>query len=99
MVKTVILSLLVSGALFAGNENMIPSFSDFDTNRDGQITLEEYKTTQKNRAEKEYVSTKSVSVIDHKPSFEKMDTNKNTFVDTVEYSEYKAAFRAKNRKH
>ena len=98
MVKTVILSLVVSGALFGANENMIPSFSDFDTNRDGQISIQEYETTQKNRAAKEYVTTKSVSIIDQEPSFSKIDTNKNEFVDTVEYSEYKAAFRAKNRK-
>ena len=98
MVKTVILSLVVSSALFCGNENMIPSFSDFDTNRDGQISMQEYKETQKNRAAKEYVTTKSVSIIDQEPSFVKMDTDKNKFVDTVEYSEYKAAFRAKNRK-
>lgn len=98
MTKTVILSLLVSGALFAGNENMIPSFSDFDTNRDGKISQEEYKTTQKNRAAKEHETTKTVTTTDLKASFNKMDTNKNEFVDTVEYSEYKADFRAKNRK-
>ena len=98
MIKTAMLSLLVCGALFGGNENMIPSFSDFDTNRDGKISKEEFITTQKNRASKEYESTKTVSTINHTPSFEDMDSNKNASVDTVEYSEYKAVYRAKTRK-
>ena len=53
MVKTLVVGILVSSALFAGTENMIPSFSDFDTNRDGRLTKPEFEAAQKNRMAKQ----------------------------------------------
>lgn len=97
MIKKVLVGLLVSSALFAGVENMIPSFSDFDTNRDGKITKKELEVAQKNRMEKQSQSGKMMKNIDNKPSFESMDANKNGSVDTLEFSEHQAAHRAKMR--
>ena len=97
MIKKILVGLLVSSALFAGVENMIPSFSDFDTNRDGKITKNEFEIAQKNRMEKMSASGRMMRNVDNKPSFESMDANKNSSVDTSEFSEHRAAHRAKMR--
>ena len=97
MIKTVVVGMLVSISLFAGTENMIPSFSDFDENRDGKISQVEFDVAKKNRMEKHSEAGRMTKNIDSKPSFKAMDTNKDTFVDVQEFSEYRSIHRAKTR--
>jgi len=97
MIHKMLVGLVVSSALFAGSENLVPSFSDFDTNRDGKVTKGEFETVLEQRVKKQRDTTKIENNIDQKPSFQAMDSNKDSYVDVVEFSEYKAKFRAKSR--
>ena len=97
MIKIVIASLVVCSFLFAGSENMVPSFSDFDENRDAKITKEEFESAQKHRMKHQSESGKMMKNINNQFSFESLDTNQDTFVDTREFSEHQAKHRAKMR--
>ena len=97
MKQIVLGSFLVATVLLAGVENMVPSFSDFDTNRDGKMTKAEFEKAQENRMKKQSDSGKMMKNIDNRPSFESMDTNKDSFVDTLEFSEHQVKHRAKIR--
>ena len=97
MKQIVLSSLVISSVLFAGVENMIPSFSDFDSNRDGKVTKSEFETAQAQRMKKQSESGRMMKNVDNAPSFESMDINKDTFVDTLEFSEHQVKHRAKMR--
>lgn len=97
MIKIVLVGMLVSVSLLASTENMIPSFSDFDENRDGKISKGEFDVAKENRMKKQFEAGRMTKNIDSKPSFEGMDTNKDKFVDVQEFSEYRSIHREKIR--
>ena len=97
MIKTIVASLAVCGFLFAGSENMVPSFSDFDANRDGKISKAEFESAQEHRMKNQSESGKMMKNINNQLSFENLDINQDTFVDTTEFSEHQAKHRAKMR--
>ena len=97
MKQIVLGSFLATTMLLAGVENMVPSFSDFDTNRDGKMTKAEFEKAQQERMKKQSDSGKMMKNVDNKPSFESMDINKDSVVDTLEFSEHQVKHRAKMR--
>lgn len=97
MLKIIVASIVVSSSLLIASENIIPSFSDFDTNRDAKITKEEFEKIQTHRMKYQSESTRMISNVDNNLSFENMDTNHDSFISTTEFSEHQALYRAKVR--
>lgn len=78
--------LLVSGVLLAGQENMVPSFSDFDTNRDGKVTQEEFESTQQKRMAEKAEAGRMLRNAGNAPAFQEIDTNGDGSFDSIEFS-------------
>ena len=49
MKTLLIVALIVTGVLAMGQGNRMPSYSDFDTNKDGKVTQTEFENTQQSR--------------------------------------------------
>ena len=49
MKTLLIVALMTTGLFAAGQGNMMPSYSDFDTNNDGKVTQEEFENTQQKK--------------------------------------------------
>lgn len=85
--KTFILaSLLLSTALMAGMGRNMPSFSDFDTNGDGQITQSEFESTQQKRMTEKAEAGMMMKNAGNAPVFKDIDTDNNGYIDTKEFA-------------
>jgi Ca2+-binding EF-hand superfamily protein len=79
-------SLVLGGVLMAGQNNMVPSFSDFDGNRDGKVTQEEFETTQQQRMAEKAEAGRMMKNAANAPTFADIDTNNDGSFDSIEFS-------------
>lgn len=98
MKYVLIVSLLLGSTLVAKIDNMAPSFSDFDLNRDGKVTKVEFESTQQKRMKEKSEEGRLMRNIDNIPKFSDVDVNKNKAIDTREFSAYQSERRAKMRR-
>ena len=97
MKKLILVGLLIGASSLMAIENFIPSFSDFDTDRDGRITQEEFTQTQAKRMKEHAESGRMMRNVDNAPNFRDVDTDKNGTLDPIEFSNHQRAHRAANR--
>ncbi len=93
MKTLLIVALIVTGVLAAGRGNMMPSFSDFDTNKDAQITQTEFTNAQQKRMSAQAQAGKMMRNAGNAPSFESIDTNNDEIIDAQEFQAHQAANR------
>jgi len=90
MKALLIVTLIVTGALAVGQGNMMPSYSDFDSDGDGKITQQEFKSTQQKRMQEQSKSGKMMRNADNAPQFSDIDTNKDGIIDKKEFQTHQA---------
>ncbi len=88
-----ITALIVTGALAVGQGNMMPSFSDFDTDGNGQVTKSEFENTRQQRMEKQAELGKMMRNAGKAPSFESIDTNNDGVIGSEEFSAHQSSIR------
>lgn len=90
MKTLLIVTLIVTGALAVGQGNMMPSYSDFDSDGNGKITQQEFKDTQQNRMEAQAKTGRVMRNADNAPQFSDIDTNKDGNIDKEEFQTHRA---------
>ena len=80
--------LLLSSALIAGMGYNMPSYSDFDTDNNGQITQTEFENARQARMMKNAEAGKMMRNAGNAPSFKDIDTNSDGVIDAAEFSKH-----------
>ena len=90
MKTLLIVTLFVTGALAVGQGNILPSYSDFDTNDNGKITQKEFQNTQQKRMQLNAESGKMMRNAGNAPVFSDIDTNKDGNIDRQEFKTHQS---------
>ena len=93
MKTLLIVALIVTGVLAAGRGNMMPSFTDFDTNSDGQVTQTEFENTQQERMSANAQAGKMMRNAGNAPTFESIDTNNDSLISSQEFQTHQMSHR------
>jgi Ca2+-binding EF-hand superfamily protein len=94
MKTLLITALLLSSALLAGRGNMMPSYSDFDTNADGKVTQSEFENTQQKRMIAKAEAGKMMRNAGNAPQFSDVDTNNDGTISVEEFQTHQANHKA-----
>jgi len=86
MKKITLAVLLVSGALVAGMNQNMSSFSDFDVDGNGKVTQSEFENLQQSKMTANANAGKLMRNAGNAPTFDMVDTNKDGFVDMNEFN-------------
>lgn len=73
-----------------GRQANMPSFAEFDTNGDGQITQTELEAVRAERMAAKAAEGKMLKNAANAPSFESMDTNGDGAIDATEFQTHQA---------
>jgi len=90
MKTLLVVALIVTGALAVGQGNMMPSYSDFDTDGNGKITQKEFTNTQEERMLKQAESGRMMRNSDNAPKYSDIDTNNDGNIDKQEFQTHQA---------
>ncbi len=93
MKTLLIVALIVTGALAVGQGKMMPSYSDFDTNGNGQVTQNEFEQTQQKRMTAQAEAGRMMRNVGNAPAFGDIDTNKDGNIDKQEFQTHQVANR------
>ena len=85
MKKITIAVLLVSGALVAGMNQNMHSFSEFDVDNNGKVTQSEFENAQQKNMIANANAGKMMKNAGNAPMFSSVDANKDGFVDVNEF--------------
>lgn len=86
MNRLTIVALALGSVLMAGQDNMVPSFSDFDANRDGKVVQEEFEAAQQKRMTEKAEAGRMLRNAGNAPTFNEIDTNSDGSFDAIEFS-------------
>lgn len=81
-------SLFLSASLIAGMGYNMPSFSDFDTDGNGQVTQKEFEKTQQNRMTKKAEEGRLLRNAGNAPAFGDIDQNGDGKIDASEFKNH-----------
>ncbi|MBU1900742.1 EF-hand domain-containing protein [Patescibacteria group bacterium] len=95
MKRLTLASLLIGSALIAGMGYNMPSYSDFDTDKNGKVTQAEFENTQQARMAKQAEAGKMMRNAGNAPTFKDMDTNNDGVIDTSEFTQHQQEQKAK----
>ena len=93
MKRLCITALILIGALAAAQGNMMPSFSDFDSNSDGKVTQSEFENTQQKRMAAQAEAGKMMRNAGNAPAFDTIDTNGDGSISSEEFQTHQASNR------
>lgn len=85
MKRLTLAGLLVSSALMAGMGYNMPSFGDFDTDKNGKITQAEFENGQQKRMTQQAEAGKMMRNAANAPTFKDIDTNHDGVIDAAEF--------------
>ncbi len=88
-----ITALIVTGALAVGQGNMMPSFSDFDTDGNGKVTQSEFENMRQERMAVQAEAGKMMRNAGNAPAFDTIDTNGDGSISGEEFSVHQASNR------
>jgi Ca2+-binding EF-hand superfamily protein len=94
MKRLIFTSLLLSGALIAGMGYNMPSFSDFDTDGNGQLTQKEFESTQQKRMTQKAEEGRMMRNAKNAPAFKDLDQNGDGKIDASEFKNHQNQQRA-----
>lgn len=86
MRKITLMMVLVSGALVAGMNQNMSTFSDFDADGNGKVTQSEFENLQQAKMTANANAGKLMKNAGNAPTFDMIDTNKDGFVDMNEFN-------------
>jgi Ca2+-binding EF-hand superfamily protein len=98
MKYVLVASLALSGVLMAQMGNIVPSYSDFDSDGNGKITQEEFENTQQKRMSEKAESGKMMKNAQNAPAFKDIDTNNDGNIDATEFAQHQMANRGQKGK-
>jgi hypothetical protein len=84
----IVVSLLVSSVVMAGVAYQMPSYDDFDTNKNGKVTQKEFEQAQQERMKKQADSGKMMRNAGNAPTFSDMDTNHDGVLSKSEFQKH-----------
>ena len=90
MKTLLIVALMVTGLLAVGQGNMMPSYSDFDTDGNGKVTQEEFQNTQQKRMTQRAQEGRMMRNAGNAPVFSDIDTNGDGNIDKNEFQTHQA---------
>ncbi len=93
MKTLLIVALIVTGAFAMGQGNMMPSYSDFDRDGNGQVTQQEFEQTQQERMTAQAKAGKMMRNAGNAPVFSDLDTNNDGNIDEKEFQTHQSANR------
>lgn len=85
MKRLIYIVLFASSLLVAKMGYNMPSFNDFDANKDGKITKSEFETFQQNRMMQKAKEGKMMRNAGNAPTFSDIDANSDGVVDMSEF--------------
>jgi hypothetical protein len=89
-----ITALIATAALAAGPNNMM-SFSDFDSDGNGQIAQHEFESAQAAKRAAQAEAGKMMRNVANAPTFGDVDSDGNGYINAEELQNHQAAQRAK----
>ncbi|MDA3909598.1 MAG: EF-hand domain-containing protein [Sulfurimonas sp.] len=90
MKALLVVTLIVTGALAIGQGNMMPSYSDFDSDGNGKITQKEFESAQQTRMKAQAEAGKMMRNADNAPKFGDIDANRDGNIDKQEFKNHQA---------
>ncbi len=99
MKTLLIVALVVTGALAAGQGKNMQSYSSLDTNRDGKVTQVEFENMQQSKMIKQAEAGKMMRNVANAPHFSDVDTNSDGNIDKDEFATHQVKQQAKNCKN
>ncbi len=90
----ILIAVLVSAVMAAGQGRDMPSFSFFDTDSDGKISQKELNDGREKRHAKKAKEGKMLRNTQNAPSFAEFDTNGDGFISKEEFKAHQKARRA-----
>jgi len=97
MKKLLIVIFIVTSAFAGWKGNMMPSFSDFDLNKDGQITKVEFDYAHQKRMQDRSEDGRMMRNAVNSPQFSDIDTDKNGFIGAEEFKIHQLSNRKGSR--
>lgn len=88
---------MVTGALAMGKGNMMPSYSDFDTDGNGKITKKEFQKTQQKRMTQRAEDGRMMRNAGDAPAFSDIDKNNDGIIDKGELQKHQGTGQGRNR--
>ena len=97
MKTLLIVALMVTGAIAAGQGGNIQSYSNLDTNNDGKVTQKEFKSMQQSRMTAQAEAGRMMRNVGNAPQFSDIDVNGDGNLDKAVFTKHQAKQQAKNR--
>jgi len=88
MKKLLIAFLIVTSAFAGWKGNMMPSFSDFDLNKNGEITQEEFDGMHQQRMQDRAEDGRMMRNAANSPLFSDIDADKNGLISSEELKDH-----------
>lgn len=88
MKRLTIATLLISGSLMAAMGQNMPSFADFDANKDGKLTQKEFEYSQQERMKTKAEAGKMMKNAGNAANFSDIDTNGDGVVTRNEFQNH-----------
>ena len=97
MKTLLIVALIVTGALAAGQGRNMQSYSNLDINSDGKVTQKEFEGMQQSRMTARAEDGRMMRNVGNAPQFNDIDVNRDGAIDKDEFQQHQLKQQAKNR--
>lgn len=99
MKTLLIVALIVTGALAAGQGNRMMSYASFDTDGNGKITKVEFEETQAKRMAAQAEAGRMMRNAANAPQFSDIDANQDGIIDQAEFAKHQASRRGQGNRN
>ena len=97
MKTLLIVALIVTGALAAGQGRNVQSYASLDANGDGKVTQVEFENMQQARMRAQAEAGRMMRNVGNAPQFSDIDTNSDGNIDKDEFQTHQTKQQARNR--